>query len=133
MRKDITHNISLFFMAFICLTTANSCYYDNEQTLYPEAPCDTLAVMSYSSDIVPILSVNCYNCHSLTNAPIYGENLVLEGYANLVIYLNSEPEALVNSIQQNGKNLSMPRGAPKLAKCSISNIEQWIKQGKRNN
>lgn len=128
--------ISIFVfivVATLSLTVTNACYYDKEDILYPEQPCDTVKMVSFSSDVIPILSVNCYNCHSLVNAPVYGDNLVLEGYSNLVTYMNLEPEVLENSIKQNGKALSMPRNAAKLAKCSISDIEMWIKQGKRNN
>ena len=42
-----------------------SCYYDNEEALYPSAGngCDTLEV-SFNNTIVPILSTYCYTCHS---------------------------------------------------------------------
>lgn len=125
--------ISLVVILIITSTTFTSCYYDNEETLYPETPCDTVSSLSYSSDIVPVLSVNCYSCHSIVNAPVFGDGLVLEGYANLVTYLNNEPDVLLNSVKQNGLALSMPRDGSKLAKCSISDLEIWIKQGKRNN
>ena len=118
-------------MAAVLLNT--SCYYDKEKVLYPDVPCDTTSLLSYTSDIVPILSVNCYNCHSLVNAPIYGEGLVLEGYSNLRLYLYQNPDVLLNSINQNGQAKAMPRGSTKLDKCSISNIEVWIKQGEKNN
>lgn len=132
MQKVLT--ISIFiFIAIISLTVTNACYYDKEEVLYPEQPCDTARTISYSKDIVPVLSVNCYNCHSLVNASIYGENLVLEGYSNLRNFMQLEPETLENSIKQNGKALKMPRNAEKLAKCSISDIEVWVKQGSRNN
>jgi hypothetical protein len=132
MKKLFT--ILLFIViAVISLTVTNACYYDKEDILYPEQPCDTAKVVSFSKDVIPILSVNCYSCHSLVNAPVYGDNLVLEGYANLLNYMNLEPEVLENSINQNGKALKMPRDATKLSKCSISDIETWIKQGRRNN
>lgn len=118
-------------MGFSLITT--SCYFDKEERLYPDLPCDTTSVMSYSEDVVPILSVNCYNCHSLVNAPIYGEGLVLEGYSNLRLYNLENPDVLINSVKQNGQALAMPRDAAKLDKCSISNIEVWIKQGQKNN
>lgn len=110
-----------------------SCYFDKEEYLYPDLPCDTSRVMSYSEDIVPVLSVNCYNCHGLSTAAVFGEGLVLEGYANLRLYLFNFPDVLVNSVKQNGEALAMPRGSSKLDKCSISDIEVWIKQGQKNN
>lgn len=122
-------------LSIFCITCmlSTSCYYDKEEYLYPEVPCDTTRLMSYSGDVVPLLSVNCYSCHSLVNAPVYGEGLVLEGYANLSAFLYEYPDVLLNSIKQNGQALAMPRGADKLDKCSISDIETWIKQGQKNN
>ena len=49
------------------------------------------------------------------------------------IPLGNEPNVLVNSIKQNGQALAMPRGASKIDKCSISDIELWINQGQKNN
>lgn len=129
-------NAKIFIILALCFSgtlVTTSCYYDKEEYLYPDLPCDTTRLMSYSEDVVPILSVNCYSCHSLVNAPVYGEGLVLEGYNNLRIYLYEYPDVLVNSIKQNGQALSMPRNAAKLDKCSISDIEVWIKQGQKNN
>lgn len=132
MIKKIT-SIALFSSILVLSLTTTSCYYDKEEILYPDLPCDTVSVMSYSSDVVPILSVNCYSCHSQVNAPIYGEGLALEGHANLIRYLFENPDVLLNSIKQNGQALAMPRDGSKLDKCSISNIEVWIKQGQKNN
>jgi hypothetical protein len=132
MIKKVTFILSFIIILLVSLTTT-SCYYDKEEILYPDAPCDTTKQFSYANDIVPILSLNCYNCHSQVNAPIYGEGLVLEGYPNLRRYLLDEPDKLVNSIKQNGQALAMPRGASKLDKCSISDIEVWINQGQKNN
>ena len=132
MQKKI--NILLLFVVIVFISfITSSCYFDKEEILYPETPCDTITKFSYSNDVVPILSVNCYSCHSLVNAPIYGENLVLEGYANLSRFLNDEPDVLLDAMKQNGKALKMPRDGSKVSKCDISNIEVWIKQGQRNN
>jgi|JI10StandDraft_1071094.scaffolds.fasta_scaffold417283_3 aspartyl aminopeptidase len=132
MTKKFTPVFIIGLMAVLS-SFCTACYYDKEEVLYPDLPCDTTRQMSYSSDVVPVLSVNCYNCHSLVNAPIYGEGLVLEGYANLRTYLFENPDVLLNSIKQNGQALAMPRGSSKLDKCSISDIEVWIKQGQKNN
>ena len=58
MKKLIS--ISLFIViAIVSLTVTNACYYDKEDILYPEQPCDTTKKVSFSNDIIPILSVNC--------------------------------------------------------------------------
>jgi hypothetical protein len=131
MNNKIKIILSVITMVLSLMST--SCYYDKEDILYPDAPCDTTKILSYSNDILPILSVNCFNCHSQVNAPIYGEGLVLEGYPNLRRYLLDSEDVFLNSIKQNGKALAMPRGADKLEKCSISDIEVWIRQGQKNN
>jgi hypothetical protein len=51
----------------------------------------------------------------------------------LRLYNLENPDVLINSVKQNGQALAMPRDAAKLDKCSISNIEVWIKQGQKNN
>lgn len=121
----------LFTVALLSLTTMNSCYFDKEELLYPEN-CDTTDI-SYSADIVPLLQNSCYSCHSIANAPVSGDGLILEGYTNLVTYINRSGDDLVNSVKQNGKALAMPRGAPKLNNCAIKAIEAWVLQGKLNN
>jgi hypothetical protein len=109
-----------------------SCYYDSEEELYENVPCINGEV-SYSNDIVPILSVNCYSCHSISDAPISGDGLVLEGYNNLVLYLEGNTETFLGSIEHNGNGKPMPDEGKKLDKCSIQAFKDWIEQGKLNN
>lgn len=52
------------FAFVILILIFKSCSWDNEETLYPgPEECDTTNV-SYTTDIVPILSGYCYSCHS---------------------------------------------------------------------
>ena len=111
---------------------STSCYYDNAETLYGGGICDTSSI-SYSSTIVPVLSVYCSKCHSAVNAPIAGDGLILEGFNNISIYLQQNEQTLINSVKQNGKAKSMPPSSAKIDKCSIAFLEAWIIQGRKNN
>lgn len=109
---------SLFFV---------SCYYDNEEALYPALSnsCDTTNV-TFSGTIVPILKNNCYSCHSNANAA-FGANIHLEGYANVV----TNSAKLIVSIKQTGAKPMPPSG--KLRDCSITQFDIWIRTGMLNN
>ena len=110
----------------------SSCYYDNEENLYDGITCIEGEV-SYKDDILPILSANCYSCHSISDAPVSGDGLVLEGYNNLAIYLQSNEESFIGSIEHNGNGVPMPENTAKLDRCSRQAFNDWIEQGKNNN
>lgn len=105
----------------------SSCYYDNEETLYPPTECVT-ADMSYQTDIVPIISNNCYVCHSaISNTG----NVTLEGYTELKKYVDSGQ--LMGAINHDPGYSPMPDNAPKLGDCNIAKIESWIAAGAQDN
>ena len=106
-----------------------SCYYDVEEELYPPTECQT-ANMSLQVNIVPILERNCYVCHSTTAGPSNG-NVILEGYSELIKYVNSGQ--LVGAINHASGFSPMPQNAAKLIDCDISKIEQWVADGGPNN
>lgn len=111
----------------LALSSLSSCYYDNEEYLYPNVTaCDTSAV-SYSQSIVPILQTNCLGCHSgLT--PSGGVNL--ETHANVMIRVNNG--SLLNAVKYNNLNTPMPPSG-KMSDCNINKIAAWINQGAANN
>lgn len=113
--------IAIFLLFFV------SCYYDNEEALYPTLnnACDTTSV-TFSGTIVPILSSNCYSCHSNANAP-FGGGIHLQTIADVVT--NSAKMAI--SIKQTGAKPMPPSG--KLSTCSIAEIDIWIRNGMPNN
>ena len=57
-------NISLFIGALFLITLSNSCYFDNEEELYPNAMCDA-SVTNFMDVIDPIIKSNCAlsGCH----------------------------------------------------------------------
>ena len=77
MKKALSVSV---IIALLCLT----CYYDNEEYLYPELnnTCDTTSV-TFSGTISVILGNNCLSCHSNSTAANFGNNIQLEDWANV--------------------------------------------------
>ena len=116
--------ISLLVAGMVILS---SCYYDVAEVLYPPTNCVT-DNMSYVTHISPILNHNCFVCHS--EAANNG-NVTLEGYSNVMIYVNSGQ--LMGAIKHQSGFSAMPQNSTPLSDCDISKIEQWIAQGAQNN
>ena len=124
---------SLIFMALVALTVSfSACYYDKSEEVYPAAPCP-ITTVSYKSDVVGILSTNCYSCHSTAAAPTNGGGNVLDVYDNLVKFANSGQ--LLNVIEHVNvpPTLFMPQNGGKLSNCDISKIKAWKDAGAPNN
>lgn len=122
MEHQIIKGLLLGTMIFF-----SACYYDNEEELYPPTECISTD-MSYQGDIVPIISGNCYVCHSaISNSG----NVTLEGYTEIKKYVDSGQ--LMGAINHESGFSPMPQDAPKLNDCSIAKIESWIAAGAPNN
>lgn len=118
----------------------SSCYYDNFKELRPEGaipkPCDSLGVVSYSAQIVPILQQACtQNCH----------NGVGTGSRDLTQWVNVN-DAAINGINPgDGGSLygtvnwdpnygnDMPKNGSKLSDCDLAKIRKWAQAGGLNN
>ena len=111
----------------IGLVAITSCYYDNEEELYPQLTCDTDNV-SLQNNLVPILDRSCYGCHS---AAVNNGNVTLEGYDELVKYANIG--RLLGAMRHDSGYKAMPQEAPQLSDCDIAKFEHWISDGVPNN
>lgn len=113
--------ITIFSLFFV------SCYYDNEEALYPTLSnsCDTTNV-TYSGTIVPILNNSCLTCHS---APATGGSILLTNYAEVVA---SAPR-ITGSIKQLSGFSAMPKNSAKIKSCSITQWDIWVRNGMLNN
>jgi hypothetical protein len=118
--------ISLATMAIFLLFFV-SCYYDNEEALYPtfSNACDTTNV-TFSGTIAPILSNNCYSCHSNANSS-FGAGIRLQVIADVI----TNSSKIVVSIKHTG-SFPMPPGGT-LSSCSITQFDIWIRNGMPNN
>jgi hypothetical protein len=108
------------------------CYYDNEETLYPQtgSGCDTTNV-TYTAVVKPILQSYCLGCHSTAAAPASGNNIRLENYNDLKTYVTNGK--LFGAVSQASGFSPMPKGGGKLDNCTIQKIKKWIDDGSLNN
>lgn len=89
--------------------------------------CDTSAAMSYSNDIVPILSANCTNgCHDNNG---YGHSLLSQPE----VAYDTTGGMLLNSIINPNVSKRMPLARPALSACQIAKIRRWITEGALDN
>ncbi len=108
-----------------------ACYNDKEELLYPSLSstgCDTTN-LSFSRTIVPLLSNNCYGCHSTASAPTFGNNIALENYGDVIAHL----DRLSGAVSWTPGYSQMPKNGNKLSDCRINEIYLWQKAGAPNN
>lgn len=125
---------TFILLPVILLAMLSSCYYNNEQDLYPPGSenCDTTN-FTFSETIFPIISANCIECHS-GGSPL-GIRL-LEDY-NTISAAGQIPVgqngSLYGAISHNAANKPMPWNRPKLSDCNIIKVKKWIDAGTPNN
>jgi len=124
--KNIVRYIMMLIAGAMMLT---SCYYDNEEELYPDQnkACGTAAV-SFTNDVQPLIQNNCLTCHS---AAANMGSVTLEGYSNLKTYATNGK--LYGVITHSPGYSPMPKGGQKLSDCNIAIIKRWIDDGAPNN
>lgn len=106
----------------------SSCYYDNEEYLYPpngqQVTCDTLSP-TYIANIAPIFASYCNGCHSSASP---SGNIVTDNYASLSANINKVSLA-INHLP--GVS-AMPQGG-KLSDCDLAKIKRWRNLNMPNN
>ena len=118
--------ILAYFSILSLVLWINSCYYDSEEFLYP---CDIVDSVSYSRDIIPIISGSCYGCHAAGGTA----NIPFDGYETFYNVCTKSGSSIICRINfQDGCN-PMPPNGPKLGTCAINKITAWIDQGAQNN
>jgi hypothetical protein len=121
-----------YFLSFVTFVTillaVTSCYYDNEEALYPDVnfTCDTLNV-TFSGSIVPLLANNCLSCHSNASAASSAAGIRLEDYADVQI----RASAISAAINHTGP-FPMPKNGRKLRECLITRFDIWVREGAQN-
>ena len=121
----------LYFVTIVTIIIAvSSCFYDNEEALYPSlnSTCDTTNV-TYSGKVVPVLANNCLSCHSNATAASAGGNIALENFADV----SSQAASISAAINHTGSLSPMPKNGSKLKACLISTFDIWVRNGKPNN
>lgn len=107
-----------------------SCYYDNEEALYPalNTSCDTTNV-TFSGTIVSLLNNSCYSCHSNSTAASFGNNVRLQNYADV----QTRAVSIAGSIKHTGSYSPMPKNGGQIKTCSIIQFDIWVRIGMPNN
>lgn len=116
-------------LALLLIFLVNSCYYDNEELLYPklQSGCDTTNI-TYGKTITGILSGYCYGCHGPTYQ-VSGNGIRLDTYSNVVNYLGR----IIGSVNHTPGYSFMPKPSGKLDDCSIKQLIIWKNNGAPNN
>jgi hypothetical protein len=91
----------------------------------------------FEQKIRPILSDNCYKCHSATSEKIKGGLLldtregVLKGGDTGPALIAGDPDKslLIKAVRYTGKDLQMPPGDKPLAAEQVHDLETWVKMG----
>ncbi len=106
---------------------AVSCYYDNEEALYPNLSntCDSSNV-TYSATISTIINGYCINCHS---GSLPSGGVSLGSYSNVKALATSG--TLINAIKGSGLPQMPPSGG--LNSCRVNQVNIWIRNGMLNN
>jgi hypothetical protein len=121
----------LLIVTFVTiLLVAGSCYYDNEEALYPSlnSSCDTINV-TFSGKIAPLLASNCLSCHSNAMAAVAGNGIRLQDYADV----KARTAAIAGSIKHTGTYSPMPKNGGALNACLITQFDIWVNNGAPNN
>jgi hypothetical protein len=119
-----THLLLLGLSVFTLTVTFQSCYYDNEEDLYPNenTACDT-AVFSYTGKVKSIMDTYCATagCH---NATTHAAGYYLDTYDN--VKTSAQDPLFMCSIRRESGCSPMPKAQSKLSDCNITIIQKWI-------
>ncbi|MBN1950711.1 MAG: hypothetical protein JW801_05880 [Bacteroidales bacterium] len=120
------------FLLIIPALLCAACYYESEESLLSAnaSQCDTLS-LNYSEDIEPVLSSHCYGCHDNTHAGMFGGNIFLENYSDVINRVDDG--SLEGSINHQEGFSPMPRRSSKLDSCTLKVVSSWISQGTPEN
>ncbi|MBX3239771.1 MAG: hypothetical protein KIT80_20980 [Chitinophagaceae bacterium] len=94
---------------------------------FETAPCNTDNI-KYVADILPIVTTNCYACHSDGTET---NGISLEGYQKLKIQVDNGK--FLGVVSHAAGYTPMPYSAPKLSNCDINKIKAWIEAGAPDN
>ena len=124
-RKTIKHFFFIIVLGFIL--GISSCYYDNEELLYSNAPCDNTS--TFSSRIAPLVQQKCASgCHEGANP---SANLSLTTYDEIKAIVDNG--AFAGSLDGTNGYSIMPKGTTGLNTCDKTAVNAWISAGAPNN
>lgn len=107
--------IFIFSALFIAVSCSKS--KAPEPFLSEDCP-DTV---KFSTQILPMISDNCFSCHNNGQSPAFSD------YASIM----SNADNMLKAMK--GEGIQMPQGADPLHDTLIQQFSCWISQGKQNN
>ncbi len=126
--KKRSINFGFLILGLLAFAFLQSCYYDNEEDLYPSPPaCDTTNI-TYSATVWPIISESCTSCHSGSGA---GGGVLLTNHAEVADACNNG--RLLGAIRHESGYSPMPKAQAKMSDCDIKKIELWVANGTPDN
>lgn len=130
--KSIIKKFPIALLPVTLIFIMNSCYYDNEEFLYPQlnSSCDTTNV-TYSGSIKPVLNMHCFACHGQSTYTSLGAGINLEDYNGLKF--EADNGFLMGGITHKTGFFPMPLNSSKLDDCTINTFRKWVNSGAPNN
>jgi len=118
-----------------------SCYWHNWEKINPTPVVKTCTLpdtVSYSKDIVPILTANCSlnnsACHSSSASSSGGDMTTYQRVVNNFCSGDSLSDMYKAITWSDPSNTTpMPENSGKLSQCDINKIVRWLDQGTPNN
>ncbi len=120
MRKGLV--FCFLAAAVIFMAAAEGCAYAKKDLV--QVPCVISDTVSYAKDIAPIISTNCFACHSAASNT---SGILLDSYNALKFW--AENGYLYGTISHGANYKAMPQGGGKLSDCNIALIKKWIDKG----
>ena len=115
--------VSLFKVLVLAIGIA-SCSNSSPADLVDATPLP--AVVSYATNVKPIMDANCVSCHGAV--PNFGAPNSLNTYQT--VRQSIENGDLIQRINRQPSDfMLMPQGGPKLPQNKIDIIQRWIDQG----
>lgn len=116
------------------------CTYKHNSGDVPVPTCTTPTVISYQTNVWPILKNNCRDaCHNPQTASSYA-NFNMDDFSQVQHYATTAPgygglttSYLLGNIKHEPGYVAMPVGGKQLSDCDIAIIEAWIKAGALKN
>ena len=116
------------------LAGLSGCYNNKADKLYP-APvntCDTAGIISYDTDIVPIVTAYCYSpgngCHDAAGSRTSGYDYT----TYYGIEVNAANGDLLSDLISGTPHM-MPKNGPPLPSCDLDKIIRWVDEGYPDN
>lgn len=113
-----------------------NCSYKNG---YEATPCNLPQKVSYKNNVLPILTQNCYRCHSAKYYVISSSGTFnMEDSTKVKYYANpangqNGTSYLVGNIRHDPGFVAMPYDGGKLSDCDIATIKAWVDAGAPSN